>query len=465
MTWTLSEITRMVGGELHGDIDSGAIKIDSVATDSRLVKTDQLFIAIRGERFDAHDFIAGLTGQAGAALVDQLIDCDIPQIVVDDTRQALARFAAEWRQQFDAPLIALTGSNGKTTVKEMLSAILAVKGKVLATLGNLNNDLGVPLTLLRLRQQHDYAVIEMGANHFDEIAFLTNIGKPDVAILNNAGASHLEGFGSVEGVSRAKAEIFQGLNDSGIAIINADDEYADYWHSCVAGKQVISFGMDKAATVQGKASPTGMLVLSQATGGDTEASVEITLALLGRHNQRNALAAASAAIAVGATLQEIKQGLESLTPVKGRLTPYAGPQNTRLIDDTYNANPSSMEAAIDVLSEFTAGPRVLVLGDMGELGENVEQLHADIGVYARDKGIEQIFCLGAHSAQAAKSFGKNAHHHQEIEPLLDALTQQLNNNTTVLVKGSRSMRMERVIDALKLPASELSKGQTGSVAC
>lgn len=464
MTWTLSEIAQMVGGELHGSLEMNAVNIDSVATDSRLVTPEQLFIAIRGERFDAHDFVSTLEGQAGAALVDTVIDCNLPQIVVDDTRQALARFASEWRHQFDSPLIALTGSNGKTTVKEMLSAILSVKGDVLATLGNLNNDLGVPLTLLRLRKQHDYAVIEMGANHFNEIAFLTKIGKPDVAILNNAGASHLEGFGSVEGVSRAKAEIFQGLSDAGIAIINADDDYADYWHSCVAGKRVISFGMDKAATVQGKASPTGMLVLSHAAGENTDKSVEISLALLGRHNQCNALAAASAAIAVGATLQEIKQGLETLTPVKGRLTPYAGPRNSKLIDDTYNANPSSMKAAIDVLSEFTAGERVLVLGDMGELGDDVEQLHADIGVYARDKGIEKLFCLGTYAQQAAKSFGKNARHYQDIEPMLDALKQQI-NNTTVLVKGSRSMRMERVIEALKLTASNLPNNQTGSVAC
>ena len=458
MTWLLSEIAAMVDGELQGSDEAGSINIDSVATDSRLVASDQLFIAIRGERFDAHDFVAGLAGQAGAALVDQLIDCDLPQIVVPDTRLALAKFATAWRKQFDLPLVALTGSNGKTTVKEMLSAILDVKGEVLATLGNLNNDLGVPLTLLRLRKDHDYAVIEMGANHFDEIAFLTNIGKPDVAILNNAGASHLEGFGSIEGVSRAKAEIFQGLDDSGIAIINQDDDYADYWHSCVAGKQVISFGMDKAATVQGKVSPTGMLVLSHVEANTVE-TVEITLALLGRHNQRNALAAASAAIAVGANLQEIKQGLESLQPVKGRLTPYAGQQGAKLIDDTYNANPSSMRAAIDVLAEFSAGPRVLVLGDMGELGQDVNALHAEIGVYAKQKNIEQLFCLGAYSAEAAKSFGSDAQHFQTLEPLLQAIKKQLKNNMTILVKGSRSMRMERVIEALKLPDAELGEAK------
>ena len=449
MTWSLNEIADMAGGKLHLQGGLANVNIDSVATDSRTVTKDQLFIAIRGERFDAHKFVASVSTQAGAALVDRLIDCDLPQIVVNDTRVALARFATQWRQQFNKPLIALTGSNGKTTVKEMLSAILAVKGSVLATLGNLNNDLGVPLTLLRLRQQHDYAVIEMGANHFDEIAFLTDIGKPDVAILNNAGASHLEGFGSIEGVSRAKAEIFQGLDSTGVAVINADDDYAAYWFNCVAGKRVISFGMDNAADVRGRTSPTGVLVLTHAAE-----SVEINLALLGRHNQRNALAAAGAALAVGANLSDIKQGLEALQPVKGRLTSYVGQKNTRLIDDTYNANPSSLKAAIDVLAEFTAGPRVLVLGDMGELGENVNQLHSDIGQYAFDKQINQIFCLGQYSSEAAKAFGKNAKHYDAIEPLLNALKKQLINNMTLLVKGSRSMRMERVIEALKLPSTE-----------
>lgn len=453
MTWTLADIAEMVDGQLYG-ADDGTINIDSVSTDSRKVGSDQLFIAIRGERFDAHKFVAGLSGQAAAALVDERIECDLPQIVVDDTRLALARFAAAWRQRFDLPLIGLTGSNGKTTVKEMLSAILGVKGEVLATLGNLNNDLGVPLTLLRLRKTHDYAVIEMGANHFDEIAFLTDIGRPDVALLNNAGASHLEGFGSVEGVSRAKAEIFQGLDDAGIAIINADDDYADYWQGCVTGKQVISFGLDNTATVQGQALPTGRLVLSQAAE-----SVEINLALLGRHNQRNALAAAAAAIAVGANLSEIKQGLESLKPVKGRLTPFVGQQGARLIDDTYNANPSSMKAAIDVLAEFTAGPRVLVLGDMGELGDDVDTLHAGIGAYANAKHIDHIFCLGIYSAATAKSFGDNAHHYHEMDALLVAIKKELINNMTLLVKGSRSMRMERVIDALKLSNTEAEGAQ------
>ena len=444
MTWMLSEIAAMANGELHG----ADIRIDSVVTDSRIVNKDQLFIAITGERFDAHDFVEGLAGKVGAALVHKKMDCDLPQIVVEDTRTGLADFASAWRDQFKKPLVGLTGSNGKTTVKEMLSAILGVKGDVLATLGNLNNDLGMPLTLLRLREQHDYAVIEMGANHFGEIEFLTHISKPDVAILNNAGASHLEGFGSIEGVSRAKAEIFNGLTATGTAVINADDTYADFWVSCNTEREVITFGIDNAATVHGKVSPTGTLVLST-----DEESVEITLRLLGQHNARNALAAASAAIAVGATLTEIKQGLELVQPVKGRLASVKGQQGTRLINDTYNANPSSAKAAIDVLSSFSQGERVLVLGDMGELGENAIELHREIGEYARAKDIDQVFCLGQYTAETAKTFGESAQHFVELEPLLENLKQEMNNNMTVLVKGSRGMRMERVIEALEVTES------------
>ena len=456
MTWMLSDIAAMTGGDIHGT----DIEIDSVATDSRNVKNDQLFIAIKGDRFDAHDFVAGLEGVAGAALVSQLIDCDLPQVVVVDTRAALAGLAAVWRAQFKKPLIGLTGSNGKTTVKEMLSAILSEKGSVLATLGNLNNDLGMPLTLLRLREEHDYAVIEMGANHFGEIEFLTGISKPDVAILNNAGAAHLEGFGDIKGVSRAKAEIFQGLTESGIAIINADDQYADYWKGCNDGREIISFGMDNAATVQGKVSPTGMLVLS--TGDE---SVEITLSLLGQHNARNALAAASAALAVGADLAEIKAGLETLKPVKGRLASLTGQHNTRVIDDTYNANPTSARAAIDVLSDFSAGTRVLVLGDMGELGDDAKALHRSIGEYARAKNIDQLFCLGTFTEESAKAFGEKAEHFTELEPLLDSIKQQLKNNMTLLVKGSRGMRMERVVEALQQETTTEVANQKGTTTC
>lgn len=440
MSWLkLSDIATMTGGELVGKDR----EVASVSTDSRTVENDQLFIALAGERFDAHDFVASIAHQAGAALVHKKIDCDLPQIVVKNTLQALGEFAKTWRKQFVRPLVGLTGSNGKTTVKEMLAAILSCKGSALATLGNLNNDIGMPLTLLRLREKHDYAVIEMGANHFGEIEYLSNISQPDVAILNNAGAAHLEGFGSVEGVSRAKAEIFAGLTDNGVAVINADDEYADYWFSCNANRKVVTFGLTSQADIKGDITDAG-LVLTIA-----KETILVNLTLLGQHNARNALAASAAATALGFDLQDIKQGLESLTPVKGRLAPIEGVGESLVIDDTYNANPDSAKAAVDVLATKKNGKRVLVLGDMGELGETASQLHGDIGQYAKEQGVDKLFCLGQYSKQACKQFGKAAQGFDEIDALLATLKQEVEANMTILVKGSRSMRMERVVDALK----------------
>ena len=440
MSWLkLSEIAAMTGGELHGEDRD----VMSVSTDSRTVESDQLFIALAGERFDAHDFVAAIEHQAAAAFVHRKIDCDLPQIVVKDTLKALGDFAQAWRKQFKKPLVGLTGSNGKTTVKEMLAAILSCKGTTLATFGNLNNDIGMPLTLLRLREEHDYAVIEMGANHFGEIEYLSNISKPDIAILNNAGAAHLEGFGSVEGVSRAKAEIFNGLSDGGVAIINNDDQYANYWLSCNAERKVMTFGLTNQAEVKGEMTDEGLLL---SLAGE---SVLINLALLGQHNTRNALAASAAASAIGFDLQTIKQGLESLKPVKGRLAPVDGINGMQLIDDTYNANPDSARAAIDVLAAKKKGKRVLVLGDMGELGETTSELHGEIGQYAKKQGVEKLFCLGKYSQQACEQFGVSAQGFDDIAPLLETLKQEIEENMTILVKGSRSMKMERVVEALK----------------
>ncbi|MEE9310474.1 MAG: Mur ligase family protein, partial [Cocleimonas sp.] len=258
MSWLkLQEIAEMTGGKLHGT----DVAIDSVATDSRLVTVDQLFIAIKGERFDAHDFVADLAGKAGAALVHKKIDCDLPQVVVEDTLQALADLASEWRKTFKNPVIGLTGSNGKTTLKEMIAAILSLEGNVLATHGNLNNDIGMPLTLLRIRKEHDFAVIEMGANHFGEIDFLTNIARPDVAVVNNAGAAHLEGFGNVEGVAKAKGEIFNGLGTHGVAVINADDKFADYWNDSSKGREVFTFGISNESIISGRLLSDGGLMI------------------------------------------------------------------------------------------------------------------------------------------------------------------------------------------------------------
>lgn len=440
MSWlTLQKIAKMTGGGLYGS----DIAIESVATDSRLVKPDQLFIAIEGERFDAHDFVADLQGRAAAALVHKEIDCELPQVVVTDTLKALADLASAWRKQFGKPLIGLTGSNGKTTVKEMIAAILSLQGNVLATYGNLNNDIGMPLTLLRLRDKHDFAVIEMGANHFNEIEFLTNIAKPDVALINNAGAAHLEGFGDLQGVAKAKGEIFVGLGKNGVAVINADDEFADYWMDSNKNREIISFGINKKATINGQILSGGGLMITKGSE-----KVRADLKLLGRHNAMNALAATAVTTALGVKLETIVTGLESLTPVKGRLSPLAGILNSQILDDTYNANPDSTVAALEVLSQ--RDNTAFVLGDMVELGENVIQLHQNIGEKAKAAGIDRMYCLGKYSIHACQTFGKKAKSFNNMNDLVTTLKQDASENMTILIKGSRSMQMERAVEALAL---------------
>jgi UDP-N-acetylmuramoyl-tripeptide--D-alanyl-D-alanine ligase len=438
MIWlSLKKIAEMTGGRLYGaDAD-----IDSVSIDSRNISNDQLFIAIKGERFDAHDFVADLEGRAVAALVHKKIDCDVPQILVKDTLIALGEFAAAWRKTLSLPVIALTGSNGKTTVKEMLASILSQQGNVLATLGNFNNEIGLPLTLLRLRAEHDYAVIEMGANHFGEIAYLTQITQPNIALLNNAGAAHLEGFGDIKGVSRAKGEIFAGLDESGIAIINADDPYTNYWQDVCKDKKVASFGMHSNADIQGEINAQGQLLINPNKKGLT-----VMLKLLGDHNAMNALAATAAAVVVGAKMSSLQKGLEALEPVKGRLAPMTNEQGAYLIDDTYNANPSSLQMGINVLAK-RQGTKILVLGDMGELGSDVAKLHYDIGKQVKYAGIDQLYCLGQYSQQACQAFGEGGHHFTEMDDLLTHLKPFIQKDTSVLIKGSRTMKMERAVNA------------------
>ncbi|OQX04086.1 MAG: UDP-N-acetylmuramoyl-tripeptide--D-alanyl-D-alanine ligase [Thiothrix lacustris] len=444
MTWlTLADIAQMTGGTLTVSFDSAQeTPIERVERDSRTVQAGDLFLALQGERFDAHDFVPQVVGKASAALVSHVVDADIPQVVVDDVRLALGRLAAAWRKRFQQPLVGLTGSNGKTTLKEMLAAILAEQGQTLATLGNLNNDIGMPLTLLRLRDSDAFAVIEMGSNHFGEIDYLTRIACPDVAIINNAGASHLEGFGDIAGVAREKGDIFNGLSAKGVAILNADDTYVDYWLGLNPDRTVLRFGMTNAADVQGICTAETPFAV-QAQGQ----IVPVNLKLLGHHSQMNALAASAAALALGVSLATICQGLESLQPVKGRLNPKTGQHGGAVIDDTYNANPSSTAAAVDVLARLP-GRKILVLGDMGELGDNGEQLHAAIGQQAAAAGINALFTLGTLSANASTAFGQSAVACTDLESLLTVLQPALQPGDTVLVKGSRSARMERVVDAL-----------------
>jgi UDP-N-acetylmuramoyl-tripeptide--D-alanyl-D-alanine ligase len=419
--------------------------LQGVSTDTRSLQPGQLFVALRGPNHDGHDYIdqAMAKGAAGC-LVEQVVT-DCPAILVGDTRLALGQLARAWRQRFDIPLVAITGSNGKTTVKEMLAAILARQGEVLATRGNLNNDIGLPLTLLELDPRHRSAVVELGANHAGEIDTLTRIALPDVALITNAGPAHLEGFGSIEGVARAKGEIFAGLADNGSAVINADDAFAPLWRERAAPHRIVTFGLQPGAgvTARWQAGADGSRLQVSTPQGE----VDLTLALLGRHNVTNALAAIAAAIALAVPLADIRSGLESLRPVPGRLELKTGPAGSRLIDDTYNANPASLAAALEVLAAFP-GLRLLVLGDMAELGPDAETLHAEAGRLAREAGIEGLIGTGPLAAAAAREFGAGGTAFEDQAEAIAQLQSGLDADSTVLVKGSRASRMERVVAAL-----------------
>jgi UDP-N-acetylmuramoyl-tripeptide--D-alanyl-D-alanine ligase len=378
----------------------------------------------------------------------------LPALVVADTRLALGALGASWRARFDIPLIGVTGSNGKTTVKEMIAGILRAQAAadgydtalaVLATTGNLNNDIGLPLMLLRLHGSHRAAVIEMGMNHPGEIAYLTRLARPTVALVNNAQRAHLAGLGGVAEVARAKGEIFDGLGEGGTAVINADDPFAGLWREMNAGRRTLAFGLDQPADVRGRAELKALgSVLSIET---PQGAVEATLRVPGLHNARNALAAAAAALAAGVSLAAVSAGLTSFGGVKGRLQARPGVAGAIVIDDSYNANPDSVRAAIDVLAA-TPGRKLLVLGDMGEIGGQAGQFHDEIGGYAKSQGVDQLFTLGEHSELASRNFGAGGQHFGSVEALLEALVSRLDGDTVVLVKGSRFMRMERVADAV-----------------
>ncbi len=443
----LRETARLLRGEASGE-DVG---FTEVGTDSRRLPAGALFVALVGPNFDGHDFIAAARERgACAALVSRPVADPLPQLRVTDTLLALGQLSAAWRERFTGPLIALTGSNGKTTLKEMIAAILRPRGPTLATEGNLNNDIGVPLTLLRLGKDHAYAVIEMGANHPCEIAYLTGLAQPDVAIINNAGPCHLEGFGDVAGVARGKGEIFQGLGPDGVAVINRDDAYADYWVGLNQGRRVVDFGLDRPAVVSGRVlDPTTNRFRLNAGGEE----IEIQLPLPGRHNVRNALAATAGALAVGATLDDIRRGLESLRGVNGRMQRLRGRHGGTVIHDAYNANPASLAAALHAIG-VESDRKWLVLGDMRELGPASDDLHARSGQEASAAGFERLYGLGEHSRAAVAAFGGSGQHFADVEILIAALTDELKRGgkpPVVLVKGSRGMRMERVVAALVEP--------------
>lgn len=450
ITLRMSEAANLLGADLVGP----DAHFTGVTTDSRRLRPEELFIALQGPRFDGHEFVASAEAQGAAGvLVNRPVATGLAQICVADTRLALGQLGAAWRDRFAGTVVALTGSNGKTTVKEMIAAILRVEHTALATEGNLNNDIGVPLTLLRLAQE-SYAVIEMGANHEGEIAYLCRLARPDVALVTNAGPAHLEGFGDLDGVSRGKGEIFQGLSSQGIGVVNRDDVYADYWAGLLNQRPMIDFGLERPAQVQGRivnVTPAQQLIELRVA----DQTVDLELPLAGYHNARNALAAAAVCYGAGASLNAIQQGLKQVKPVVGRLQPLKGLQGCELIHDAYNANPSSLAAAIATVGS-QAQVKWLVLGDMAELGASAEESHRQAGVEARQAGFQRCYGFGELTRHTVSSFGTDASHFVTMDALIEVLTNDLRNASTkptLLIKGSRSMRMERVVQTLALTES------------
>jgi len=453
----------MSGARIAGDATrAAACRFTRVHTDSRTVAPGDLFVALKGERFDAHDFLADVVARGAAAvLVSRETGLDVPAIVVPDTRIGLGELGAGWRRQFTLPTVAVTGSNGKTTVKEMIAAIFAAavgEAARLATGGNLNNDIGLPLTVLRLRAHHRLAVLELGMNHPGETVYLAGIAQPTVAVITNAQREHQEFMVSVEAVAHEHASALAALPADGVAVFPVDAEsggqHARIWRdaaNAAPGRRTMSFGTDASADVSATVSldgEDGVQVLHVTAPGRT---FDLRLQLLGAHNVRNALAATACALAAGVDVAAIQAGIAGFTAVKGRLQVKHTPAGTVVIDDTYNANPDSMRAAIDVLAGFAA-PRLLVLGDMGEVGDQGPAFHTEIGEYARARGIEALWAMGELAPHAVRAYGPAGRHFAQAEDLARALRED-NEGTVagasaVLVKGSRFMRMERMVDAL-----------------
>ncbi|UVK92782.1 UDP-N-acetylmuramoyl-tripeptide--D-alanyl-D-alanine ligase [Pseudomonas atacamensis] len=442
---TLSALTNALEARLIGADAS----FDSVSIDSRAIQPGQLFIALTGPRFDGHDYLNDVAGKgAVAALVErEVADSALPQLLVKDTRQALGQLGALNRAAFTQPVAAVTGSSGKTTVKEMLASILRTRGPVLATRGNLNNDLGVPLTLIELAPEHTSAVIELGASRLGEIAYTVGLTKPHVAILNNAGTAHVGEFGGPEKIVEAKGEIIEGLAADGIAVLNLDDKAFGIWKTRAAGRQVLTFALSNSeANFHASDLATDARGCPAFNLHTPEGSERVQLNLLGTHNVANALAAAAAAHALGVSLFGIATGLGAVQPVKGRTVAQLAKNGMRVIDDTYNANPTSMCAAVDILAGFS-GRTVLVLGDIGELGDWAEQGHRDVGEYARGK-VSALYAVGPNMVHAVNAFGEQAQHFGTQAELIQALAAEQDTNTTILIKGSRSAAMENIVAAL-----------------
>lgn len=445
---SLDWIADHVNGEMCGENPT----ITGVSTDTRTLGKGDLFIALVGPNFDGHKFI-DIAQNAGASglIVSQPVETYLPYVLVEDTKLALGALGAAVKREVAPKTVGITGSSGKTTVREMVAAILSRIGNVLSTNGNFNNDIGVPLTLLRLEPKHDFAVIEMGANHLGEIAYTTNMVKPDVATIVNAAAAHLEGFGSLLGVARAKSEIFKGLADNGIAVLNADSQFKAFWTGKLRGSSVQQFSVedDENADFYAKDITLGLDGCAEFLMCTPAGNVNMTLALPGLHNVSNALAAAALATNVGASIEDVKFALENMQQVSGRLQVKQLTHQVKILDDTYNANVASVNAAVDLLHSFS-GHRVLVLGDMGELGEKARYYHELVGEHAKKQGIDNLVTLGVLSQSASDVFG--GEHFSDLDALVEYMVNYLQGeqrDITILVKGSRSARMEKVVAALE----------------
>ena len=444
---TVAELAQSLRGAIvQGD---GRARITSVSTDSRTVNPGALFVALRGDRFDGHDYVASAIDRGAlAALVERPLDVAVPQVIVADSKRALGIAAAAWRVRFTMPLIAVTGSNGKTTVTQMIAAILARafgEKKRLATRGNLNNDIGLPLMLFELNAQHKAAVLELGMNHRGEIPYLAELAKPTVALVNNAQREHQEFLESVEATAHENGAAIAALPPDGVAIFPADDACAGIWRGLAGTRRLLDFALSGFATLSAQYEVTagGSRIALATPAGE----IDIALPVPGKHNVRNALAATAAALAVGVSTTDIAAALAGFSPPGGRGVRIALASGAALIDDTYNANPDSVRAAIDVLSAAPA-PRVLVLGDMGEVGAQGPAFHEEIAAYARTRGIEELLCTGTATRATVAAFGGGARHFTSIDELIGACRTAASADTTLLVKGSRFMRMERVVQAL-----------------
>jgi UDP-N-acetylmuramoyl-tripeptide--D-alanyl-D-alanine ligase len=453
---TVGELARVlssrgVPAEVSGD---GRVGFSSVSTDSRTLSAGALFVALRGERFDGHDYVARAheNGAVGA-LVERRVEVDVAQLIVTDSKRAFGLAAGTWRSRFSLPVIAVAGSNGKTTVTQMVAAILgAAYGEKnrLATRGNLNNDIGVPLMLWQLSKQHRAAVFEVAMNHSGEIAYLAQLVQPTVALVNNAQREHQEFMQSIEATAYENGETIAALSNDGVAVFPADDACAPIWRQLSGTRRVIDFALDASAVVTAtfQTAQEGV-VISMATPAGV---IDVRLASGGLHNVRNTLAAAACSIAAGIGAEAIAAGLNAWRPTAGRGVKLRI-KDCDVIDDTYNANPDSVRAAIDVLAAAPA-PRVLVLGDMGEVGVRGPEFHREVGLYARASGIESLLTTGPLMREAAQMFGASAAHFDDIGGLIDALRQSLRAGATILIKGSRFMQMERVVQALSAQQTE-----------